>query len=144
MAFPVITWFLSSYHVHWSVEGRITQTTPFNSYQIEPILAPHHLSLHLHAHIRNVSGGLKADPSATPPFFSIGAFFSDFCLLLCAHGSFIAIASKSTEKRLACRQSPKHLWSVGNLHLRLPTGLDQIQSKRKSDDDKVATFEVPH
>lgn len=46
--FSVISWFLSSYRICRPKEGWITQTTPFTSYQIEPILAPHQLSLHLH------------------------------------------------------------------------------------------------
>lgn len=92
MAFSVIIWFLSSYHVHWSAEGGITQTTPFTSYQIEPILAPHQLSLHLHAHIRRVSGGLEADLSTTPPQIQLKHFSLTFiscyvhvCLLFSAH-----------------------------------------------------------
>lgn len=48
MSFPGIFLFLSSYCICQSTEGRITQTTPFTSYQIEPVLAPHQLSLHLH------------------------------------------------------------------------------------------------
>lgn len=48
MPFSVISWFLCSYRICWSTEGRITQTTPFTSYQIEPILSPHQLSLHLY------------------------------------------------------------------------------------------------
>lgn len=83
MAFSVITWFLSSYHVHCSAEGGITQTTPFTSYQIEPILAPHQLSLHLHAHIRRVSGGLEADVSTTPRKFNWSILLSLLSLVMC-------------------------------------------------------------
>lgn len=133
MVSPVITWFLSSYHVHWSAEGRITQTTPFTSYQIEPILAPQPLSLHLHAHIRRVSGGLKADLSAFPPFFyfnwSIFLWLLSLVMCTCIFYS-VRTPSKSTGKRPACRQSPRHLWSVGNLHPRLPAGLNKIQGQR--------------
>lgn len=39
------SWFFSSHHIHWSVERRISQTTPFTSYQIEPILPPYQHSL---------------------------------------------------------------------------------------------------
>lgn len=38
--FLFASWFFSSHHIHWSVERRISQTTQFTSYQIEPILPP--------------------------------------------------------------------------------------------------------
>lgn len=41
------SWFFSSHHIHWSVERRISQTTQFTSYQIEPILPPCLRSLRL-------------------------------------------------------------------------------------------------
>lgn len=43
MPFSVTAWFLSSYCVCHSTGGRMAQTTPFTSYQIEPILV--HISL---------------------------------------------------------------------------------------------------
>lgn len=43
--FFFVSWFFSSYHIHWSMERRISQTTPFTSYQIELILPPYQLSL---------------------------------------------------------------------------------------------------
>lgn len=41
-----VSWFFfSSYHIHQSMERRISQTTPFTSYQMEPILLPYQRSL---------------------------------------------------------------------------------------------------
>lgn len=60
--------FFFSYHIHQSMERRISQTTPFTSFQMEPILLPYQHSLSLLFPISRVSSGLKAeDQSRTTP-----------------------------------------------------------------------------